>query len=203
MRSSHERHRARGRSAVRGDADGAVGEERLKRDAPCTDRAGPCHRVGPGSVPCRVCSAGPRGPVPRFYRDDLGGGQAADPGCTRCPPGRAHLGRGTAGGCPPEPLTARRGSARIARVQAYVAVTDRDWYRALRDRRDLDEVNFWQPGGNRQFRALQPGEPFLFKLHAPDNVIVGGGFFIHLPPPCLRRASRGSLRRQEWRAIVP
>lgn len=28
-------------------------------------------------------------------------------------------------------------------------MTDRDWYRALRDRRDLDEVNFWQPGGNR------------------------------------------------------
>ena len=26
--------------------------------------------------------------------------------------------------------------------------------------------------------ALEPGEPFLFKLHSPMNFIVGGGFFI-------------------------
>ena len=25
---------------------------------------------------------------------------------------------------------------------------------------------------------LQPGEPFLFKLHSPHNFIVGGGFFV-------------------------
>ncbi len=41
----------------------------------------------------------------------------------------------------------------------------------------VDEVNFWQPGGNRLFRTLQIGEPFLFKLHSPDNFIVSGGFF--------------------------
>jgi putative restriction endonuclease len=64
-------------------------------------------------------------------------------------------------------------------VRAYVAVTDRDWYRFLRDRPDLDEVNFWQPGGNRLFGALTPGEPFLFKLHYPENAVVGGGFFTH------------------------
>ena len=29
------------------------------------------------------------------------------------------------------------------------------------------------------FRALQPGELFLFKLHAPQNVIVGGGIFAY------------------------
>jgi putative restriction endonuclease len=39
-------------------------------------------------------------------------------------------------------------------------------------------VNFWQPSGSRGFRALQPGEPFLFKLHSPDNFIVGGGHFV-------------------------
>jgi hypothetical protein len=38
-------------------------------------------------------------------------------------------------------------------------------------------VNFWQPGGRTNFRALQPGELFLFKLHAPRNFIVGGGVF--------------------------
>jgi len=64
-------------------------------------------------------------------------------------------------------------------MKIYVGVTDNDWFRFLRDRPGLDEVNFWQPGGSHLFRALQPGEPFLFKLHAPENFIVGGGFFTH------------------------
>lgn len=64
-------------------------------------------------------------------------------------------------------------------MKAFVAVTDRDWYEFLRRRPALDELNFWQPGGGRQFRALSPGQPFLFKLHYPENAIVGGGFFAH------------------------
>jgi putative restriction endonuclease len=64
-------------------------------------------------------------------------------------------------------------------VRAFVAVTDKDWYQFLASRPDLDEVNFWQPGGNRLFRTLNRGEPLLFKLHHPDNAIVGGGFFAH------------------------
>lgn len=64
-------------------------------------------------------------------------------------------------------------------MRAWVAVTDRDWYRFLSRRPDLEEVNFWQPGGTRVFSTLSPGEPFLFKLHYPDNAIVGGGFFTH------------------------
>jgi len=66
-----------------------------------------------------------------------------------------------------------------ADMKAFVAVTDGDWFRYLRSRQDLDEVNFWQPGGNRLFRALSPGQPLLFKLHAPENFIAGGGFFAH------------------------
>ena len=66
-----------------------------------------------------------------------------------------------------------------------VAVTDGDWFRFLRSRPGLDEVNFWMPGGGRGFRALVPGEPLLFKLHAPDNYIAGGGFFGHFSQlPC-------------------
>ncbi len=42
-----------------------------------------------------------------------------------------------------------------------------------------DEVNFWQPSASTQFRALEPGKPLLFKLHSPDDYIVGGGFFSH------------------------
>lgn len=64
-------------------------------------------------------------------------------------------------------------------VKTFIAVTDGDWYHFLHGRPDLDEVNFWQPGGNHVFGTLQPGEPFLFKLHYPNNYIVGGGFFAH------------------------
>jgi len=42
----------------------------------------------------------------------------------------------------------------------------------------LAEVNFWSPS-DQTFRALEPGELFLFKLHAPRNFIVGGGLFAH------------------------
>ncbi|PYM59834.1 MAG: hypothetical protein DMD79_16885 [Candidatus Rokuibacteriota bacterium] len=64
-------------------------------------------------------------------------------------------------------------------MRAYVAVTDREWFRFLRLRPDLDEVSFWQPGGTREFRALSVGQPFLFKLHYPNHAIVGGGYLRH------------------------
>ncbi len=64
-------------------------------------------------------------------------------------------------------------------LNAYIGITDRDWFEFLRSTEDLDEVNFWQPGGRTQFRALSVGEPFIFKLHSPLNYIVGGGFFTH------------------------
>jgi putative restriction endonuclease len=64
-------------------------------------------------------------------------------------------------------------------LRAYVGVTDKEWYDRLSSQVDLDEVNFWQPSGNTLFRALDPGELFLFKLHSPDDFIVGGGFFAH------------------------
>lgn len=62
-------------------------------------------------------------------------------------------------------------------MKLWIGVTDGDWYRFLSQRPHLDEVNFWQPGGSREFDALSPGELFLFKLHYPENAIVGGGFF--------------------------
>ena len=64
-------------------------------------------------------------------------------------------------------------------MQAFVAITDRDWFDLLRSLPQLEEVNFWQPSGNRQFRALNPSELFLFKLHRPDDYIVGGGLYAH------------------------
>jgi putative restriction endonuclease len=65
------------------------------------------------------------------------------------------------------------------RVRFFVGITDHDWFDFLSRMDGLDEVNFWQPSGQQQFRALQIGEPFLFKLHSPDDFIVGGGFFSH------------------------
>jgi putative restriction endonuclease len=62
-------------------------------------------------------------------------------------------------------------------VRLFVAVTDKSWFEQLSASAPHDEVNFWQPSGTTQFRALHPGEFFLFKLHAPNNFIVGGGIF--------------------------
>ena len=62
-------------------------------------------------------------------------------------------------------------------MKIWVGVTDDDWFVRSSHLRP-DEVNFWQPSGSRTFRALQPGELFLFKLHSPKNFIVGGGHFV-------------------------
>lgn len=61
---------------------------------------------------------------------------------------------------------------------AYVAITDRDWLDHLRSIAELEEVNFWQPSAHG-FAILQPGEPFLFKLHARfGGRIAGMAFFL-------------------------
>ena len=68
-------------------------------------------------------------------------------------------------------------------MRIYVGVTDRNWYQQLKSD-SVDEVNFWNPGA-APFKALQENELFLFKLHYPENMIVGGGFFVRytqLPP---------------------
>jgi len=65
-------------------------------------------------------------------------------------------------------------------MRAWVGITDFEWYQLLAGLSHLDDVNFWQPGGSREFRVLSRGELFLFKLHAADGgKVVGGGFFAH------------------------
>ncbi|PAP91962.1 HNH endonuclease [Mesorhizobium wenxiniae] len=63
-------------------------------------------------------------------------------------------------------------------VSIFVGVTDQNWFDFL-SARQFTEVNFWAPSGRTNFKALDPGELFLFKLHAPLNFIVGGGIFSH------------------------
>lgn len=62
-------------------------------------------------------------------------------------------------------------------MRFYVGITDDAWFNFL-SQRNPDEVNFWRPGGGRSFHAVETGAPFLFKLHSPNNVIAGGGFFV-------------------------
>lgn len=62
-------------------------------------------------------------------------------------------------------------------MRAVVGVTDNAWAAYLRDRPHLTEANFWLPSPTTTFRALQPGWPFLFKTHHPENQLVGGGFY--------------------------
>src|SRR3990172_9004908 len=64
-------------------------------------------------------------------------------------------------------------------MRAYVGITDGEWYQHLRSLHHLNEVNFWKPGGKQRFGALESGELFLFKLHAPQHFIVGGGIFAY------------------------
>lgn len=64
-------------------------------------------------------------------------------------------------------------------MKGYVANTDFEWFDYLRDRSDLDEVNFWRPLDTRRFRVLSEGEPIIFKLGAAHGYrIVGFGMFI-------------------------
>ncbi|MDP1877100.1 MAG: HNH endonuclease [Actinomycetota bacterium] len=62
-------------------------------------------------------------------------------------------------------------------MRTYIGVTDSVWAGFLQARPGLEEVNFWRPSADTSFSALQPGEPFLFKTHHPDNSIIGGAFF--------------------------
>ena len=92
-------------------------------------------------------------------------------------------------------------------INLVIAVTDGDWFEMLRRHPNLEEVNFWAPNpGN--FRALKHGELFLFKLHAPHNVIVGGGIFAYANIlPCSLaweafREANGARSAEEMRARI-
>ncbi len=62
-------------------------------------------------------------------------------------------------------------------MKIWVGITDKKWFDFLRVRAP-EEVNFWQPSARRRAAVLEAGAPFLFKLHAPHNFIVGGGIFV-------------------------
>lgn len=73
-------------------------------------------------------------------------------------------------------LTCKRGVIRTLKL--YVGITDYDWFKLHASKDSVEEVNFWRPSERPYRTDFQPGMPFLFKLHAPRNAIVGGGFFL-------------------------
>ena len=62
-------------------------------------------------------------------------------------------------------------------MKFFVGITNNEWFRLLAARAP-EEVNFWRPRSQQQFRAIKKGELFLFKLHSPENYIAGGGYYL-------------------------
>ena len=73
-------------------------------------------------------------------------------------------------------------------MPGYIGHTDQGWWRFLRARPEIREVNFWRPGGGRRFTALSPGEPFFFRLKSPIDRIGGFGLFARYAPLPVWRA---------------
>jgi putative restriction endonuclease len=69
-------------------------------------------------------------------------------------------------------------------MKLFVGVTNNEWFRFLAALKP-DEVNFWRPRSQMDFKALKTGDVFFFKLHSPLDYIVGGGGQKHafLPLP--------------------
>jgi putative restriction endonuclease len=42
-------------------------------------------------------------------------------------------------------------------LKAFVGITDNDWFAFMASLPGIDEVNFWQPSGNKPFKALGHG----------------------------------------------
>ena len=68
----------------------------------------------------------------------------------------------------------------------YVGITDTNWMSFIIDKKRLNqignEINFWRPG-SQKFRALKPGDLFVFKLHMNSakrekGEIVGAGYYV-------------------------
>lgn len=61
-------------------------------------------------------------------------------------------------------------------MKYFIGNTDLEWYQYLKEL-DPEDINFWQPSGKLNFKAIEPGSPFLLKLKFPINKIAGIGFF--------------------------
>lgn len=69
--------------------------------------------------------------------------------------------------------------------EIYLGITDSKWFNYLKECSkkgvQFNQINFWTPG-KTNFKAIQPGQLFLFKLHLDrkndvNGEIVGGAYF--------------------------
>ena len=67
-------------------------------------------------------------------------------------------------------------------MRLWVGITNNEWFRFLAAKGSREEINFWRPTPQPYRQDFYPGMPFLFKLHAPEEFIVGGGFFLRFVP---------------------
>lgn len=92
-------------------------------------------------------------------------------------------------------------------VSLYIGNTDNDWFDFLSSQSVIQEVNFWQPGG-QQFHRIQPGELFAFRLKSPRNKIGGFGVLSNSTVLPLQMAwetfgpSNGVASYEELRAAI-
>ena len=63
-------------------------------------------------------------------------------------------------------------------MKFHIYPTDRRWFEFLAAQSEIDEVNFWRPGGKARFTRLESGELLIFRLRGSDK-IAGGGVFLH------------------------
>lgn len=72
----------------------------------------------------------------------------------------------------------------------------------------MEEINFWRPTPQPYRQDFYPGMPFLFKLHAPEEFIVGGGFFLRFVPVPLSlawaafREANGASTLEGFRRLI-
>ena len=96
-------------------------------------------------------------------------------------------------------------------VNMLVVHTNKDWYDNLcqsSQKRDLEEANWWSPS-NEGISSIGCGELLLFKLSGSDNVIAGGGVYLHSAKdiPCSLawesfEESNGASSAHELRMLV-
>jgi putative restriction endonuclease len=92
-------------------------------------------------------------------------------------------------------------------VKLYVGITDYDWFKLHASKAKVEEVNFWKPSSQTNFRVLQGNEPFLLKLKG-RKVIAGGGFFAKFLPLPLSlawgafREANGARSLDELRMMI-
>jgi len=70
----------------------------------------------------------------------------------------------------------------MANQLAVVANTDQRWFEYLSSvarKGGLDEVNFWRPLAQAEFKAIEAGQPLYLRLKHPINAIAGYGYFAH------------------------